>query len=213
LISEKPTPKGPPSGGAVQRRKLRVSEALSIDLRVLKRKGFFEIPPLRLCSSRLQWPSGDASEVSFCRFDGPDGPQGILIFRPERPESPRQDNWHAALLTATRPHFGGRRWWFQCPLVVNDVPCRRRCLVLYRPWGAPYFGCRQCHQLTYRTRQVHRNVLYEGFDRLLAAADALDRVRDPRCGVWRTARALRRAHRAEPAIAAMREELERLESL
>src|SRR5205807_10480703 len=25
------------------------------------------------------------------------------------------------LLVTTRPHFGGLRWWFLCPLVVNGV--------------------------------------------------------------------------------------------
>src|SRR5437762_1293228 len=29
-------------------------------------------------------------------------------------------------LTMTYPSFGGERWWFTCPLVVNKVPCSRR---------------------------------------------------------------------------------------
>ncbi|HXG68722.1 MAG TPA: hypothetical protein VNO70_26735 [Blastocatellia bacterium] len=48
-------------------------------------------------------------------------------------------------LTTTRPHFGGRRWWFVCPL------CARRVGKLYLPPGGRYFGCRHCHDLTYRS--------------------------------------------------------------
>jgi hypothetical protein len=29
-------------------------------------------------------------------------------------------------LTATRPRFGGLRWWFVCLLIVNGRPCNRR---------------------------------------------------------------------------------------
>jgi len=46
-------------------------------------------------------------------------------------------------------NFGGYRWWFRCPLVVNGVPCLRRCGKLYLPPGGRYFGCRRCHNLTY----------------------------------------------------------------
>lgn len=53
-------------------------------------------------------------------------------------------------LEATFPHLGGRRWWFLCPLVVNEVPCNRRVCKLYLPPRACYFGCRHCHGLVYR---------------------------------------------------------------
>ena len=56
-------------------------------------------------------------------------------------------------LAVTRPHFGGQRWWFRCPLVVNDRPCLRRARKLYLRRG--YFGCRRCHDLTYESAQEH----------------------------------------------------------
>src|SRR5262249_22549065 len=37
-----------------------------------------------------------------------------------------QSAGYAVGLTATRPRFGGLRWWFVCPLVVGGVPCGRR---------------------------------------------------------------------------------------
>lgn len=49
--------------------------------------------------------------------------------------------------------FGGRRWWFTCPLIVSGVPCGRRVGKLYSPPQSRYFGCRTCHQLTYRSCQ------------------------------------------------------------
>jgi hypothetical protein len=58
-------------------------------------------------------------------------------------------------LATTRPRFGGLRWWFVCPLVVNGRPCGRRVGKLYMPPDARYFGCRRCHDLTYRSAQEH----------------------------------------------------------
>jgi hypothetical protein len=56
-------------------------------------------------------------------------------------------------LTATRPRFGGLRWWFVCPLIVNGAACGKRVVKLYLPPRAHYFGCRRCQRLTYRSCQ------------------------------------------------------------
>jgi hypothetical protein len=58
-------------------------------------------------------------------------------------------------LTTTRPRFGGLRWWFVCPLVVQGCPCERRVGKLYLPPGGRYFGCRHCYALTYHSAQTH----------------------------------------------------------
>ena len=52
-------------------------------------------------------------------------------------------------LTTTEQNFGGRRWWFVCPLVVNNRICNKRVGKLYLPSGGKYFGCRHCYDLTY----------------------------------------------------------------
>ena len=67
-------------------------------------------------------------------------------------EHDRQDIDEPIPLLATRPHFGGVRWWFICPLVVAGNPCQRRVGKLYLPPGARYFGCRHCHGLSYGCR-------------------------------------------------------------
>jgi len=66
-------------------------------------------------------------------------------------------------LTATLPHYGGRRWWFECPA------CRRRARKLYLPAGAHRFACRSCCGLSYRSCQeshtaagFFRRLLQEG---------------------------------------------------
>lgn len=54
-------------------------------------------------------------------------------------------------LVSTPCNYGGVRYWFICPLVVNGEACRRRVVKLYLPPGGRYFGCRHCFNLTYRS--------------------------------------------------------------
>lgn len=56
-------------------------------------------------------------------------------------------------LTTTLPHFGGRRWWFICPLVVKNKYCNRRVGKIHLPPYGRYYGCRHCYDLTYRSCQ------------------------------------------------------------
>ena len=63
-------------------------------------------------------------------------------------------------LRTTQPHFGGKRWWFTCPIIASGVPCGRRVAKLYL--AGPYFGCRQCHDLTYdKCQQSKRRRQFE----------------------------------------------------
>ena len=59
----------------------------------------------------------------------------------------------AAILQTTSPPVGGVRWWFTCPLAVNERPCGRRVSKLYLPPGGRYFGCRHCYDLSYESCQ------------------------------------------------------------
>jgi hypothetical protein len=49
-------------------------------------------------------------------------------------------------LVSTLCHFGGRRWWFTCPM-----GCNRRVGVLYLLPTGNDLGCRHCHKLTYES--------------------------------------------------------------
>ena len=67
---------------------------------------------------------------------------------------------YKARIVSTSCHFGGHRWWFICPLIVNGYICNRRVGVLYLASGK-YFGCRRCHNLTYKSsKESHK------FDRM-----------------------------------------------
>jgi hypothetical protein len=33
----------------------------------------------------------------------------------------------------------------------------------YLPYGAEYFGCRECHRLTYQSRRMHRDKIWEAY--------------------------------------------------
>jgi len=69
-------------------------------------------------------------------------------------------------LVTTRPRYGGLRWWFICPLVVDGRPCGRRVGKLYLPPNGRYFGCRRCYDLTYTSCQESRK--YDAMYRRLA---------------------------------------------
>jgi len=59
-------------------------------------------------------------------------------------------------LVTTPCHFSGVRWWLQCPLSLGDWVCRRRVSALYLTQSLffnGYFGCRECHSLTYTSTQ------------------------------------------------------------
>jgi len=51
-------------------------------------------------------------------------------------------------ITSTRPHLGGKRFWFLCA-------CGKRVGKLYIPPGEESFRCRHCCNLTYESAQTH----------------------------------------------------------
>lgn len=59
-------------------------------------------------------------------------------------------------MTWTRCNYGGKRWWFICPLTRNGVYCGKRVGTLFKPSGNKYFGCRHCYNLTYYSRNENR---------------------------------------------------------
>ena len=135
-----------------------------IDSRRLAREGVIE-PGVRRCGS-LRWSdpvSGQArGSLDFmvdARANGTGTMQLKYTVMPRGLEQEKLD-YHVRLVT-TRPHLGGMRWWFICPLAVNDRPCRRRVAKLYG--AGKYFGCRACHGLVYRSSQeAHQRDRIEG---------------------------------------------------
>ena len=58
-------------------------------------------------------------------------------------------------LATTLCNYGGVRYWFICPLIVNGQLCGKRVGVLYKPDFSNYFGCRSCFNLTYTSCRLN----------------------------------------------------------
>ena len=127
-------------------KKTTVEDCRSLDVRTLLREGFLK-PENVLSGLIVSWHRGkrlssrigmdiDTADIdqAFCR----------LYYTAS---SGRNYDYQIRLIT-TVPNFGGIRWWFICPLCEET-----RCAKLYMPPGKPYFGCRPCHYLTYRSSQ------------------------------------------------------------
>ena len=71
---------------------------------------------------------------------------------------------YRANLTTTRPHYGGRRWWFVCPRAG------RRTTKLFLPSGGWHFWSRQAYGLGYACQRETRA------DRLMRKARKLHRA-------------------------------------
>lgn len=109
-----------------------------------------------------------AGEPSALRF--------MYTLRNRWSDEEKRDLDYQVSLSSTRCHLGGVRWWFLCPLVRSGRPCLRRARILYLPYGANYFGCRECYELTYESRQMHRSVGYELFQRPMRMMERADKI-------------------------------------
>ena len=74
--------------------------------------------------------------------------------------------------------FGGKRWYFQCPIQKKDGDsCLKRATKLYFNYGR--FGCRDCQHVTYESqvqKKKTRPVQYlEQYQKLKEEAEALPR--------------------------------------
>jgi hypothetical protein len=140
--------------------RLTVEECLCLDAMTLSRDGVF--------SSAFgnewvgKWP--DAHPECTIRFSVIELPACAMALRisvlwgePGRIQHSAQTRVE---VTTTPCRFGGRRFWFRCPIEHNGIPCKRRVLRLYLPPGREKFGCRRCYDLTYRSCQQHDNRVY-----------------------------------------------------
>ncbi len=184
------------TGRAMRHRKTRVDECHRIDLADLRHDGALDpANDSRMWISRTTVGPGLPSKVVYAVTDAGSGRRLLLIGHATGAAS-RKSVTYPVELTATPCPFGGRRWWFVCPLVVDGKACGRRCRVLYRPYSERFFGCRLCYQLTYRSRQQHRNLWYEGFRRAVQLLEEVAAVPWPRSSrkLWRRAQRMERAN-------------------
>ena len=82
----------------------------------------------------------------------------------------KKDFDYKVQLSTTSCFFGGKRYWFTCPLTTDGKICGKRVAVLYK--AGDYFGCRHCYNLTYSLRndskmlKIGGNVSYPELDDL-----------------------------------------------
>jgi hypothetical protein len=101
-----------------------------------------------------------------------ESPVLTLSYRPHGPRrrAEGRELIERVRLLTTKPHFGGARWWFVCPFQLDGEACQRRVGKLYLPPGQSRFGCRRCHDLTYKSSQEgHR---YDRLCALMAGEDS-----------------------------------------
>ena len=96
----------------------------------------------------------------------------IRLQHPSRASDRAEHMDYTVGLTSTAAGFGGRRWWFSCPV------SRRRCAVLYLPRGARQFGSAKGYGLAYSvTRMEEHDRLWHRMEKI--ARRLGDRDPDP----------------------------------
>lgn len=86
-------------------------------------------------------------------------------------------------LTTSRCHYGGKRYWFICPLMINKIPCQRRVGVLYLV--GKYFGCRKCQEIVYNSQKSRYG--FRGFFRhyFRLGCQTEEKLKNTRVKFWR----------------------------
>lgn len=138
----------------MHRRKYTADQCVDLDVNWLTREGLFDGMNVR--AGTLSWSSSNLARQTFAAEY-----EVSTLFRWIRlkytpGEDSDQVDQYVPLTTSPLP-WGGRRWWFTCPMTSNGKKCDRRVGKLYLPRGGRYFACRHCYDLTYQScRDSHR---------------------------------------------------------
>ena len=116
--------------------------------------GKLHLRPMMANDLRINWSNSETGEpLGNMRFDLMLGEsEGIAIFK-YRLADAKEIQKYPIRITSTPLPWNRQRWWWICPLSKDGVACCRRVSKLYLPHGSRFFGCRKCHELTYRTSQ------------------------------------------------------------
>jgi hypothetical protein len=161
-------------GRGVWSRKNRVDEVRSMDIIELQRKKVFITGPGMIWTSSWSRNGEVVASISYRVESSEDGPSGLrFMYTITSNDSGEKKDYNYIIPVVSTPcNYGGKRWWYICPLIVNGQSCLRRCRIVYMPSGSEYFGCRECYHLTYESRQRHRENFYEGFEKPYNAAES-----------------------------------------
>lgn len=101
-----------------------------------------------VCSGSTTWTSGFGQKIASIGWKV-DRPRQLTIHYTisSQCEDKEQKYAYRVGCTTTPCNYGGVRYWYQCP------SCGSRRRILYLPPGRDVFACRDCHRLTYKSRQ------------------------------------------------------------
>lgn len=74
----------------------------------------------------------------------------VLLYNQTNDDGEKKKFNYKVKLSTTPCNYGGKRYWFICPLYKDNIACKRRVRILYKV--GDYFGCRHCFNLTYASR-------------------------------------------------------------
>jgi hypothetical protein len=147
--------------------RLLVTDAQCLRISDLKQAGVFDRPgevcfmPLASVGSLV-----DAPMLACCLVLRAGNPWLAVAHHVTIPGHPRSVRRYWVVLHESPVHFGGYRYWFVCsgkgcpnalsaPAYQSGKVRSWRATALYLPPGGVQFFCRDCHQLTYRSKQLH----------------------------------------------------------
>jgi hypothetical protein len=147
--------------------RLLVTDAQCLRIADLKRAGVFDRAG-EVCFMPLA-PVGSLANAPMlaCRLVlRPGNPWLAVAHHVITPGHPRSVRRYWVVLHESPVHLGGYRYWFVCsgrgcpnalsaPAYQGGKVRSWRTTALYLPPGGVQFFCRDCHQLTYRSKQLH----------------------------------------------------------
>jgi len=131
---------GRPSGGG----KVTADSCWSIDVNRLRKAGALSAG---WCGG-WEWKRNGEKVSSISMRGGED--RIVLSYRSRIRGEDWQDIEEPIPIRWVPCRYGGRRPYFVCPGIVNDVTCHRHAVKLY--CAGRYYLCRHCYHLTYASR-------------------------------------------------------------
>jgi hypothetical protein len=132
--------------------KQEADQLKKIEVFFFKKRGYLD----KGCKSgNITWSRNgeETGSVSFVtNITDSDKYLRLIYHQTDRDTGEKTDFDYKIPLVTSPCHFGGVRYWFQCPWYANGVYCWRRVGVLYL--GGKYFACRHCYNLTYNCRNL-----------------------------------------------------------
>lgn len=129
-------------------RRAAVEDGLTLSMSDLLRRG--ALVPGAVTRGGWMWHHGDRKPIAEIGYEGDmRAPDAATIRLSYTANGQSVDD--VIDLDWTSPRYGGRRWWFLCPLERQRGRPPRRTSKLHLPPGSRHFGSRRAYGLTYQS--------------------------------------------------------------